>query len=196
MFLIDEGNFVPDDYATNVVLPMYMPEGVALIWMSSPLRKPCIMNWLTTVKNNKTGKLLFKTILLAEVCPDCKKNSATPEFCEHMISNRSDLKTHERIEHIMQAYPPKHVETRDQEILGITKRVSRIIPEESINSLMQRRVTIQSPIPIVGIGIDPGGGGASHTGITVFAKYPIGAKYDMTVVSFAFLITCPMDRAS
>jgi hypothetical protein len=191
--VIDEGNFAPDQWVANVALPLYMTDGVSIIFMSSPLRRPCLMNYLTTVKDVITGKLLFKTILLSEVCAECKKTS-NPEFCEHMVAGRSELKTQERISTIAQAYPPKYAPIRDQEIYGVTKRTSNNLPAEVIDYFMQHIISVKKPIGFVCIGIDPGGGGASHTGFTTFAHYPTLDRPDMRVVSFSlflfFFISC------
>lgn len=179
---MDETNFVDPSYIVKVVFPMYMIEGTVLVFMSSPIKEPCIINHLSSVKDARTGRLLFKTVLLVEVCEECQKKKEGAEFCEHMLSNRSDLKNQRRMDEISMAYPNQYKDIRDQEILGVTTKGSNVLPPEYIKRFLENRVIISSRVGVVFVGIDPGGGGISHTGISVAARYPTAFRPGLTVV--------------
>jgi hypothetical protein len=160
----------------------------------SPSRDASLARYLQRVIHPITNKYLFKTIALVEVCADCKKRKV-PEECTHMLLNKSELKTRERTAAALAMYPPEHRDIGEREILGMPGRVVGHLTEAEIEDfLTSAPYDIEFAPNAIFIGIDPGGGGKSHTAICAYIYYPIGSVPNMRLVclflSRVFFYSC------
>lgn len=174
----------------ELVIPFYLIAGVCIVLACSPAKDDSLARYLQRVIHPITGKHLYKTIALIEVCAECKKKQI-PEACTHMLLNKSELKTHERTLAAMAMYPPEYKDVGEREILGMPSRPMGHLTDAEISDFMTSApYDIEFAPNAVFIGIDPGGGGKSHTGICVFIYYPTPSIPNMRLVSVHAVCAC------
>lgn len=143
---------------------------------------------MKNAKLENSNDTIFANITLDEVCISCKltENSAQ---CTHMVTSRAAVKTIEKLATTKALYAPLYEDVMQREVMGLqTRKRNLIFSSYSIDQfLASPRVTIDNPVQIIYLTVDPSGGTNDEVGVAAMCEYPTVERRNTLVVGLFFM---------
>lgn len=167
----DEVSFFPVDVMTESVFPMMQPARSAAVFISTPPRgqETGALLW-ETMQHKITGELLFETVKIRRVCPECDLKQLTT--CPHAAIELPPWKSQAQqsaIESMYMATDSKAL-AREMHGLEVTDDV-KVFKRDNIEQIVEaKRVVVSTVVPVIFIAVDPSGGGeTSNTSVVILS---------------------------
>jgi hypothetical protein len=177
------------------VLPLALQKHVAVVGASSPDSKKSFMKDQMQLIDNDTGRPIWSTVLLVEICEECKLTDE-PWKCQHMLHNLSFNKSNKRRAILSEIFKHSGPEVLQEFFGTIVDKKNDPFYKVHVDNFAKRRKINKTDIvafpKCLYIGMDPTGAGKSDLGIcaigqTLIKENHIQRPIDLVSLLFSLL---------